>query len=126
MAQAGRTLHMTAPSQTWIYAGISELVRADRLISLYVSDSDPHSRSGETNARGVLWAYVLGHAEPTRINGFIGITAAEILDAMAQALAEAETANLPVAYIAVTETGDRIKQSRVTIHSSLPDASGFA
>ncbi|GAA4235587.1 hypothetical protein FHR32_007712 [Streptosporangium album] len=43
----------------WICA-YTEVVRADCVISFFVSDGNPDNRAGESNYGGVLWAHVVG------------------------------------------------------------------
>lgn len=109
-------------SRIWIYAAPSEIVRADRLVSLHVSDGGHDNRAGETNRSGVLWAYVAGRTEPVRIGGFVGITAAEILAAMADALNEAAEATMP-AYVSLSSTEGPAAKTSVTLDRSFPGPS---
>lgn len=104
----------------WIYIAPSELVRADRVISLHVSDGDHHNRAGETNASGVLWAYVEGRPEPVRIGGFIGITAAKLLEAMSEAIDGAVSAD-HIFYISLGER--RASQTHVVVDTVFPRSS---
>jgi hypothetical protein len=100
---------------------MSELVRADQLTSLFVSDGAPDNRTGEDNRRGVLWAHLAGQVEPVRLDGFAGITAAELLDTIAKTVAEATKADGPVAYIRLHHTGGRASITSVRVSTSFPE-----
>ncbi|MGW4412398.1 hypothetical protein ACWEJ6_50960 [Nonomuraea sp. NPDC004702] len=114
---------MTDLSQIWICGSMSEVIRADHLTGLFVSDGAPDNRAGESNTRGVLWAHAAGRAEPVRIDGFVGITAAEIIDAMTRAIADLVHASQePVAYIRLHSSGGRMPVSSVKVSKSFPVA----
>ncbi|WP_143227483.1 hypothetical protein [Actinomadura mexicana] len=112
---------MPALSHVWICASMSEVIRADRLISLFVSDGSPDNRAAETSGSGVLWAHVAGRSEPVRVDGFTGISAAELLDAVTTALYEAEHFSFfagSAAYIRLHHTDDRRPVTSVKLYDS--------
>ena len=86
---------MTSLSQIWL-CGLSEVIRADHVTSLFVADGTGRGRASESNGEGVLWAHVVGRAEPARVEGFTGITAAEVLDAVTGTIARALTGDDPL------------------------------
>lgn len=107
---------------------MSEIIRADHLTSLFVSDGLPDNRAAETNRSGVLWAYVVGRSEPVRIDGFAGISAAALLDAFTRAVrvaeADAHSPHGPVAYVRLLHTGDQHSVTSVEVCASFPLADG--
>ncbi|NEA21961.1 hypothetical protein [Actinomadura bangladeshensis] len=67
----------------------------------------------------MLWAHVVGRAEPARIEGFRGITAAEVLDADTRTIAGALSGGDPVVFIRLRSTGGQIPVTESTTFHSL-------
>ncbi|WP_329081312.1 hypothetical protein [Streptosporangium sp. NBC_01469] len=101
----------------WIGA-YSEVVRADCVTSFFVSDGQPDNRAGESNNSGVLWARVMGHHEPVRIDGFTGIAAAELLNAITQMICKAIYHSSDVSYVWLSTTSGPAPVTSVQINKS--------
>ncbi|MFI6802160.1 hypothetical protein [Streptosporangium canum] len=103
----------------WICA-YSEVVRADCVTSFFVSDGNPDNRAGESSHSGVLWARVIGHQEPVRIDGFTGIAAVELLNVLTQTIYKALYQSSEVSYIQLSTTSGTMPVTSVQTHKSHP------
>ncbi|MFC3985198.1 hypothetical protein [Streptosporangium jomthongense] len=103
----------------WICA-YSEVVRADRVTSFFVSDEGPDLRAAESTSSGALWAYVLGRHEPVRIDGFSGIAVVDLLTAVTQAIEKALDRRAYVSYIRLSSTTGPAPVTSVQIYDSYP------
>jgi hypothetical protein len=100
---------------------MSEVVRADHLTSFFVADGGgPDNRAGEGNYSGALWSHVVGRSEPVRIDGFVGITSAQLLDAITRTIPEvAETPSTRSLTSACRPPAAGCR-SRVEVYTSFP------
>ncbi|MFI0420779.1 hypothetical protein [Spongiactinospora sp. 9N601] len=112
---------MTDLPHIWICA-YSEVIRADCVTSFFVAGDSPSERAGESEHRRTLWACVLGRGEPVRIDGFIGIAAADLLSAVTQTIEKALYRSADVSYIRLITGPGPAGVTDVQIHNSYPNA----